>query len=72
MFVNPVSLLLTIQPPYQLVWSTEEIVGWIPHQIDTGGTVEIGKSSCHNGKVSQAGPYRSDRVVDVLLVHLPF
>ena len=29
------SLLLIQSPPYQLVWGTEQVVGWIPHQVDT-------------------------------------
>ena len=37
--------------------STEEIVCRIAHQIDTGGAVEISKSSCHDRKMSQARPF---------------
>ena len=39
--------------PYQLVGGSEEVVGGVAHEVDTGGAVEVGKPTGHDGKVGQ-------------------
>ena len=39
----------------QLVGSAEEIVGWVVHEIHTGGAVEVSKPTGLDSKVSLTG-----------------
>ena len=51
--MNTRPIRLRIVPLYQLMWGSEEVVGGISHEVDTGGAVEVCKPTGHDGKVCQ-------------------
>lgn len=46
--------MLGVSPIYQLMRGSEEVVGWIAHEVDTRRTVQVCKSVCHDGKMCQS------------------
>lgn len=52
-YMNTGPIRIRIVPLYQLMWGSEEVVGGISHEVDTGGAVEVCKPTGHDGKVCQ-------------------